>query len=67
MNYQKELQEKNIEIEKEQLINVQLRNKLNIYKTKFKGLVNFLEENLQNLSKDEKIMAKTSLIQKLKK
>ena len=65
--YQKELQEKNIEIEKEQLINVQLRNKLNVYKSKFKGLVNFLEENLQNLSKDEKIMAKTNFNTKAEK
>ena len=65
--YQKELQEKNIEIEKEQLINVQLRNKLNVYKSKFKGLVNFLEENLQNLSKDEKIMAKTNFNTKTEK
>ena len=66
-NYQKELQDKNIEIEKEQLINVQLRNKLNVYKSKFKGLVNFLEENLQNLSKDEKIMAKTNFNTKTEK
>ena len=66
-NYQKELQEKNIEIEKEQLVNVQLRNKLNIYKSKFKGLVNFLEENLQNFSKDEKIMAKTNFNTKTEK
>lgn len=66
-NYQKEIQEKNNEVEKEQLINVQLRNKLNIYKSKFKGLVNFLEENLQNLSKDEKIMAKTNFNSKTEK
>ena len=65
--YQKELQDKNIEIEKEHLINVQLRNKLNVYKSKFKGLVNFLEENLQNLSKDEKIMAKTNFNTKAEK
>ena len=67
VNYQKELQEKNIEIEKEQLINIQLRNKLNVYKSKFKGLVNFLEENLQNFSKDEKIMAKTNFNTKTEK
>ena len=66
-NYQKELQEKNIEIEKEQLINVQLRNKLNVYKSKFKGLVNFLEENLQHFSKDEKLMAKTNFNTKTEK
>ena len=66
-NHQKELQEKNIEIEKEQLINVQLRNKLNVYKSKFKGLVNFLEENLQHFSKDEKIMAKTNFNTKTEK
>ena len=66
-NYQKELQEKNIEIEKEQLINVQLRNKLNVYKSKFKGLVNFLEENLQHFSKDEKLMAKTNFNTKIEK
>ena len=67
VNYQKELQEKNIQIEKEQLINVQLRNKLNVYKSKFKGLVNFLEENLQNFSKDEKLMAKTNFNSKSEK
>ncbi len=66
-SYQKELKEKNIEIEREQLINVQLRNKLNIYKSKFKGLVDFLEENLQNFSKDEKIMAKTNFNTKTEK
>ena len=66
-NYKKELQEKNIEIEKEQLKNIQLKNKLNIYKSKFKGLVDFLEENLQNFSKDEKIMAKTNFNSKLEK
>ena len=66
-NYQKELQEKNIEIEKEQLINVQLKNKLNVYKSKFKGLVDFLEENLQNFSKDEKLMAKTNFNSKIEK
>ena len=58
VNYLNEIQEKNKEIEKEQLINIQLRNKLNIYKSKFKGLVNFLEENLNNLSKDEKLISK---------
>ena len=65
--YQKELLEKNVEIEKEKLINVQLRNKLNVYKIKFKGLVDFLEENLQNFSKDEKIMAKTNFNSKTEK
>ena len=66
-NYLKEIQEKNMEIEKERLINIQLRNKLNIYKSKFKGLVDFLEENLQNLSKDEKLMAKTNFNSKTEK
>ena len=66
-NYQKELQEKNIEIEKEKLINVQLKNKLNVYKSKFKGLVDFLEENLKNFSKDEKLMAKTNFNSKIEK
>ena len=66
-NYLKELQEKNIEVEKEKLINIQLRNKLNVYKSKFKGLVDFLEENLQNFSKDEKLMAKTSFNSKTEK
>ena len=56
-----------MEIEKERLINIQLRNKLNIYKSKFKGLVDFLEENLQNLSKDEKLMAKTNFNSKSEK
>ena len=65
--YQKEILEKNVEIEKEKLINVQLRNKLNVYKIKFKGLVDFLEENLQNFSKDEKIMAKTNFNSKSEK
>ena len=59
-NYMKDLQEKNIEIEKEKLINIQLKNKLNIYKSKFKGLVDFLEENLKSFSTDEKLMAKTN-------
>ena len=59
-NYLKDIQEKNMEIEKEKLINIQLRNKLNIYKSKFKGLVDFLEENLKSFSKDEKLMAKTN-------
>ena len=49
-----------MEIEKEKLINIQLRNKLNIYKSKFKGLVDFLEENLKSFSTDEKLMAKTN-------
>ena len=66
-NYLKEIQEKNIELEKEKLINIQLRNKLNIYKSKFKGLVDFLEENLQNFSKDEKLMAKTNFNTKIEK
>ena len=66
-NYLKEIQEKNIELEKEKLINIQLRNKLNIYKSKFKGLVGFLEENLQNFSKDEKLMAKTNFNTKTEK
>ena len=65
--YQKDILEKNVEIEKEKLINVQLRNKLNVYKIKFKGLVDFLEENLQNFSKDEKIMAKTNFNSKSEK
>ena len=67
IDYQKELKDKNIEIEKERLINIKLRNKLNIYKNKFKGLVNFLEENLQNFSKDEEIMAKTNFNTKTEK
>jgi hypothetical protein len=67
LNYQKEIKEKNIEIEKEQLINVQLRNKLNVYKSKFKGLVNFLEESLDNFSKDQKLMAKTNFNTKIEK
>lgn len=66
-NYLKEIQEKNIEVEKEKLINIQLRNKLNIYKSKFKGLVDFLEENLQSFSKDEKLMAKTNFNSKSEK
>ena len=66
-NFLKEIQEKNIEIEREKLINIQLRNKLNIYKSKFKGLVDFLEENLQNFSKDEKLMAKTNFNTKTEK
>ena len=66
-NYLKEIQEKNFELEKEQLINIQLRNKLNIYKSKFKGLVDFFEENLQNFSKDEKLMAKTNFNTKSEK
>ena len=66
-NYLKEIQEKNIEVEKEKLINIQLRNKLNIYKSKFKGLVDFLEENLQSFSKDEKLMAKTNFNEKSEK
>ena len=66
-NYLKEIQEKNIEVEKEKLINIQLRNKLNIYKSKFKGLVDFLEENLKYFSKDEKLMAKTNFNSKTEK
>ena len=66
-NYLKEIQEKNFELEKEQLINIQLRNKLNIYKNKFKGLVEFLEENLKYFSKDEKLMAKTNFNTKSEK
>ena len=67
INYQKELKDKKIEIEKQQLKNVQLTNKLNVYKSKFKGLVNFLEENLENISKDEKLMAKTNFKTKIEK
>ena len=63
----KEMQGKNMEIEREKLINIQLRNKLNIYKSKFKGLVDFLEENLQSFSKDEKLMAKTNFNSKTEK
>ena len=59
-NFLKEMQGKNMELEREKLINIQLRNKLNIYKSKFKGLVDFLEQNLQSFSKDEKLMAKTN-------
>ena len=66
-NYLKEIQEKNFELEKERLINIQLRNKLNIYKSKFKGLVDFFEESLQYLSKDEKLMAKTNFNTKSEK
>ena len=67
INYQKELKDKKIEIEKQQLKNVQLTNKLNVYKSKFKGLVNFLEENLENISKDEKLMAKNNFKTKIEK
>ena len=66
-SFLKEMQGKNMEIEKEKLINIQLRNKLNIYKSKFKGLVDFLEENLNSFSKDEKLMAKTNFNSKAEK
>ena len=67
LNFQKELYEKEMEIEKEQTINLQLKNKLNIYKDKFKGLYDFLEENLELFAKDEKITSKTNYNSKANK
>ena len=67
LNFQKELHEKEMEIEKGQIVNLQLKNKLNIYKDKFKGLYDFLEENLELFSKDEKIISKTNYNSKTNK
>ena len=55
LNYQKEIKEKKFENENILLANSKLKNKLNLYYNKFKGLFFFLEECLNNFFKDKEI------------
>ena len=55
INYQKEIKEKKFQNENILLANSKLKNKLNLYYNKFKGLFYFLEECLNNFFKDQEI------------
>ena len=54
--YEKILKEKNQEIENLKLKAEKLKDKLNIYYIKYKGLFNFLEECLNDFFKDEELL-----------
>lgn len=51
--FKKALEKKDLEIERIMLINIQLKNKLNLYQKKYNGLFSFLEESLENFNNDE--------------
>ena len=53
--YQKEIKEKQFENENILLMNSKLKNRLNLYYSKFQGLFFFLEECLNNFFKDEEL------------
>ena len=55
LSYEKEIKEKKFENENILLANSRLKNKLNLYYNKFKGLFFFLEECLNNFFKDKEI------------
>ena len=55
LNIQKEIKEKKLENENILLANSKLKNKLNLYYNKFKGLFFFLEECLNNFFNDKEI------------
>jgi hypothetical protein len=54
--YEKILKEKNNEIENLKLKNEKLKDKLNVYYIKYKGLFNFLEECLNEFFNDEQLL-----------
>ena len=65
LSYKKEIKEKQFENENILLANSKLKNQLNIYYNKYKGLFFFLEECLNNFFKDKEIKKNKHFLIKL--